>query len=173
MPTFRDKTSEVFSFCDPEIATSIGKIAEENNFMLIEKAHAKSGYKQEINLASNHIYRMPTEDAQVLLGGADVLITDYSSCFFDFMIREKPIIHYVYDFEYYKNKDRGLYYDIDEVACGSVTYNIDDLLSAIEMNLFEDVEQKNRRKMKNKFVTFESPSNCKKIVDRIFATVRM
>lgn len=172
MPTFRDKTSEVFSFCDPTIAPMIGKLAEDNNFVLIEKAHAKSGNKDEMNLAQNHIYRMPNEDAQVLLGGADCLITDYSSCFFDFMIREKPIIHYIYDYEYYKNKDRGVYYDIDDVVCGSVAYDIPELMQAIHDNLVRDIAKTRRERMRNKFITYESAENCKRIVDSMLTRIK-
>lgn len=172
MPTFRDKTADVFSFCDAHIASQIGKLAEEHHFVLIEKAHVKSGNKDEVNLKDNHIYRMPTEDAQILLGGADILITDYSSCFFDFMVRDKPIIHYIYDFDYYKTKDRGVYYEVDDVACGSVVYNEEQLLGAIEDNLISDIEKNRRNKMRNKFVSYESPENCKIIIDAIAANIR-
>lgn len=172
MPTFRDSTSEVFSFCDSKIAPIISKLAEENNFVLIEKAHVKSGNKNEINLAENHIYRMPNEDAQVLLGGADCLITDYSSCFFDYMIREKPIIHYIYDYEYYKNKDRGVYYDIEDVVCGSVAYDITELMQAIQDNMQRDIDKSRREKMRNKFITYESDENCKRIVDSILCRIK-
>ena len=115
---------------------------------------------------------MPSEDAQVLLGAANCLITDYSSCFFDYMIREKPIIHYIYDYEYYRNKDRGLYYDLADVVCGSVAYNVGDLIKAIEDNILDDVEKDRRTKMREKFVTYESSTNCKRVIDEIFKHIK-
>lgn len=172
MPTFRDKTSGVFSFCDSAIAAGIGQLAEKYNFIIVEKNHVKSDNKKEMHLKENHVYRMPMEDAQILLGAADILITDYSSCFFDFMIRKKPIIHYLYDYEYYKNKDRGVYYEVDDVVCGSVAYNEKELIGAIEDNLNLDIEANRRTEMRRKFISYESADNCKTITDEIFRRIR-
>jgi CDP-glycerol glycerophosphotransferase len=110
---------------------------------------------------------MPHLDAQTLLGAADILITDYSSCFFDYMIRNKPIIHFAYDYDYYKNQDRGLYYEIGEVAAGSVAYCQQDLFRAVEDNLISDVEHQRREKVREKFITYESPDSCKQIMEQI------
>ena len=58
-----------------------------------------------------HIRPFPTEyETYDFLTACDVLITDYSSIFFDFAATRKKIILFVYDYEDYKNK-RGLYLD--------------------------------------------------------------
>ncbi len=44
---------------------------------------------------------------------ADLLITDYSSVFFDYGILKKPIRFYMYDLEDYKDSIRGFYFGID------------------------------------------------------------
>lgn len=46
---------------------------------------------------------------------SDILITDYSSVFFDYGILKRPIIFYMYDLEYYKEQLRGFYIDINEL----------------------------------------------------------
>ena len=51
------------------------------------------------------------------MAASDILVTDYSSCFFDFLILDRPIIHFLYDYDYYKEKDRGLYYEKEGVIC--------------------------------------------------------
>lgn len=44
---------------------------------------------------------------------SDLLMTDYSSVFFDYANLKRPIIYYMYDFEQYKNEMRDFYIDID------------------------------------------------------------
>lgn len=53
-------------------------------------------------------------DMQELLVAADVLITDYSSCFIDFMHTGKPSFLYIPDEEEY-NRARGLYYPMESM----------------------------------------------------------
>src|SRR5699024_7754143 len=52
---------------------------------------------------------LPTPDIQTneILSIVDVLMSDYSSVFFDFIPTERPIVHYLYDLEEY-TKERGL-----------------------------------------------------------------
>ncbi len=49
---------------------------------------------------------------------ADVLITDYSSVFFDYAILGRPIIFYVYDLEHYRDTLRGFYFDMEKECPG-------------------------------------------------------
>lgn len=53
-------------------------------------------------------------DTCSLLAAVDVLITDYSSIFFDFLPTRRPIIHYVPDWEAYTT-ERGSYFWRDEM----------------------------------------------------------
>src|SRR5690554_2557203 len=48
-------------------------------------------------------------DSCKLLSVVDILITDYSSIFYDYLPSLKPIIHYVYDFDEYA-ENRGMYF---------------------------------------------------------------
>ena len=167
MPTFRDKKTKTESFLEPSLCQSVNQLAKDLNFVVIEKSHFQDISRGKESLRSNErIFLCPNLDAQILLAGADILITDYSSCFFDFLICDRPIIHFAYDYEYYKNKDRGLYYDIEDVACGSVATNHDELLAAIKDNICNpDLEQARRQKNRGKFIEFESGDSCKVIMD--------
>jgi CDP-glycerol glycerophosphotransferase len=46
---------------------------------------------------------------------SDLLLTDYSSVFFDYSILERPMLFYMYDLEEYADKTRGFYFDISEI----------------------------------------------------------
>ena len=111
MPTFRDKSAQSFSFFD--VSSQITDLLIENDAVVLEKPHfvdcLRSGGHHDEN---NRVFNVGNYDTQNLLASADILITDYSSCFFDFLLRDKPIIHFIYDIEQYRDNDRGLYYDI-------------------------------------------------------------
>lgn len=169
MPTFRDKKAKAESFFDLSLCQPINQMAKDLNFVLIEKSHYQDISRGNESLLSNErVFLCPNLDAQTLLAGADILITDYSSCFFDFLICDRPIIHFAYDYEYYKNKDRGLYYDIEDVACGTIATNHDEVLAAIKDNISNpDLEQARRQKNRKKFIEYESNDSCETIMEFI------
>ncbi len=70
-------------------------------------------------------------DANELLSVVDILITDYSSIFFDFLPLRKPIYFYMKDEEDY-SFERGLYFEIEELP-GSISYNMKDLLKNLNI----------------------------------------
>ena len=51
-------------------------------------------------------------DMQELLAAADCLITDYSSCAFDFMLTRRPVFLYATDIQEY-DTERGFYYPLE------------------------------------------------------------
>ena len=55
----------------------------------------------------------PSIDADELLSVTDLLITDYSSIFFDFLLTDRPMIFYTPDLESYR-QSRGLYLGLHE-----------------------------------------------------------
>lgn len=67
-----------------------------------------------------------------LLLVSDILITDYSSIFFDFLILDRKVIFYMPDLNEYLNESRGFYLNnIEEGLPGSITKNIPELLHSI------------------------------------------
>lgn len=70
------------------------------------------------------------ENLNHLLAITDVLITDYSTIVYDSAAAGIPFICFGFDYERY-NKERGFYYDLNEVYPGGVMYNEDEVLSRI------------------------------------------
>ncbi len=62
---------------------------------------------------------------------SDMLITDYSSVFFDYANLSRPIIFYMYDFEEYKNKMRDFYLSIEDLP-GPIVKDEVNLLKEIK-----------------------------------------
>ena len=62
---------------------------------------------------------------------ADLLITDYSSVFFDYAILRRPMLFYMYDLENYRDALRGFYFDLAELP-GPVLADQEALAQAIQ-----------------------------------------
>ena len=62
---------------------------------------------------------------------SDILITDYSSVFFDFANLKRPIIFYMYDLEEYRDKSNGFYIDLKELPW-KITRTQEELEKEIE-----------------------------------------
>ena len=61
---------------------------------------------------------------------SDMLVSDYSSIFFDYSITGKPMLCYAYDYEIYAAK-RGVYFDIrEELQCANIVSE-EDLLNEV------------------------------------------
>lgn len=70
-----------------------------------------------------------------ILSVSDLLITDYTSAYFDFLLLNKPIIFNFYDKDRY-NEARGFSYEpIEEICAGDIVTSYNDLLDAIKINL--------------------------------------
>ena len=170
MPTFRDETEKIVDLGSDEYAQWLEPLLMTYNAILIQKAHIvtqqrNKGYDE---MSSKRIVRLNDVPAQELMAATDILITDYSSCFFDYLILDRPIIHFLYDYDYYSDEDRGLYYSKDEVVCGDVVTDGSSLKQAIIRNL--DNPRKDillRKERKQKYITYESKDSCKKVAELV------
>ena len=87
-------------------------------------------------------------DINDLLLITDVLITDYSSVIFDYLLVDKPIVYYAYDLEDYQG-GRGLYFPFEEYVYGIVARKQDELINAIKA---EDMCEEKRSAFRKKFM---------------------
>ncbi len=71
------------------------------------------------------------EDIRELYLLADLLITDYSSVFFDYGNLKRPIIFFVYDIETYRDQLRGFYFDFESEAPGPLVKSTTEVITEI------------------------------------------
>lgn len=111
----------------------LGKILSENDAVIIAKFHPRQD--KDVFVKSNDIifYNSSFEYTLYdLLSVADILISDYSSVCYDFMLLKKQIIFNFYDYGKYEST-RGFSYDpIDFFSPGIIAYNETELYQAIE-----------------------------------------
>jgi CDP-glycerol glycerophosphotransferase len=97
---------------------------------------------------------------------ADILITDYSSVFFDYAILQRPIIFFVYDIEEYRDDIRGFYFKFEEKAPGPLVKTTDeviDTMRSIEANGFEMPER-----FYHVFCHLEDGHATERVVEQVF-----
>lgn len=175
MPTFRNN-GEVYSFHNFRDKECLEKYLEEHNAIIVQKAHyVNQKLKCKSDLKTyNRIINLNEIDAQRLLCATNLLVTDYSSCFFDYLLLNRPIVHFLYDYEYYRDKDRGLYYPKEEVAAGSVAVNEAELIQDIFENLeHPNLYEKQREIIRSEFLTYENILSCESITKQIFEKIRL
>lgn len=103
-------------------------------------------------------------DINDLLIVSDILITDYSSVIFDYLLLDKPIIYYTYDLEKY-NEERGLYFDFEEYVYGNIATNIEELIKCIKK---PSMDKEKRKKFYKKFMSACDGNSTKKTYEYIF-----
>lgn len=130
-----------------------------SDYVLLMRAHYE--VSKVMNIDENDFVKDMTDypDLNELLIAADILISDYSSVYFDYSITGKPILHFTYDYEKY-SRERGMYIDIRDYFNGSA--NEDDLIRIIkEMN---EQKEKNRTiRFRSKFVNHYGNATIKAV----------
>ncbi|MEO6205222.1 MAG: CDP-glycerol glycerophosphotransferase family protein, partial [Mycobacteriales bacterium] len=66
-----------------------------------------------------------------LLAAADLLVTDYSSSLFDFALTGRPMVFFAYDLEDYRDRQRGLYFDMETELPGPVVRTTDEVSALV------------------------------------------
>ncbi|MCG3714074.1 CDP-glycerol glycerophosphotransferase family protein [Aliarcobacter butzleri] len=113
---------------------------------------------------SNIFFHNGYGDIYPLLKYVDILVSDYSSIIYDFLLLNKPIIFYIYDIEEYK-KNVQLLFDYDEFSPGIKVKTQEKLENAF---LEEDKYIEKREAIKNLFFDKIAQNiSSKNIIDTI------
>ncbi len=100
---------------------------------------------------------------------SDLLITDYSSVFFDYGNLKRPMIFYVYDIDNYRDKLRGFYFDFETEAPGPLVKSTEEVIHSIkDCNNNNPVHSESFKRFYEKFCYLESGQSSKKVVDHVF-----
>lgn len=106
-------------------------------------------------------------DANEMMRITDILITDYSSIFFDFLATGKTILFYSWDKDLYSH-DRGMYYQESELP-GPVLSTVEEVVHAIQ-NIDEVNRQieGNYKRMQSLMVPYDDGHATERYIDAIF-----
>ena len=133
MPTFRDsgENSDNDNFFNLK---EIDQICKDKKTIFLIKPHRYTKIKNDKRTYSNIIFINKGYDIYPLLKYINVLITDYSSIYYDFLLTGKPTIFYIYDYNDYIYKNRDLAMPFLENIDGTVCHDFNSLLEKIKKN---------------------------------------
>lgn len=100
---------------------------------------------------------------------SDILMTDYSSVFFDYANLQRPILFYTYDLEKYRDTLRGFYIDVEKEVPGPLLKTTEEVIDAIK-NLPEINEQYKHKydEFYRRFCHWDDGRAAQKVVEQVF-----
>ena len=98
---------------------------------------------------------------------SDILITDYSSVFFDYANLKRPMIFYMYDLEHYRDESNGFYIDVEEELPGKIVRTDDDLIKEIKRVSKEFKYDEKYKKFNEKYNYLDDGQASKRVVEKI------
>lgn len=125
VPTFRKDMADPFS--GGMDLSRLSEFACRHNCVVVLKLHPFMQGRYAINQYPNLLEYAPSGDIYPLMAKCDILITDYSSIFFDFLLLDRPIVFFAPDLEAYLMHDRGMYFDYAAMTPGAKCYRYDEL----------------------------------------------
>ncbi len=131
-PTWRDdeRVDDALGFRLALDAERFGERLGEGHVLLLRLHHLVPDAQRGRDL-SGVVDVSDHPDINDLYLAADVLVTDYSSAMFDFALTGRPILLFAHDLEHYRDRLRGFYFDLHEIAPGPVLRTADQVLDAL------------------------------------------
>jgi len=162
-PTYRSNRTFTTPFSKSDII-SLNKTLKELNSILILKPHMVmerilfENY-ENIKILNKRI------DFQELLIISDALISDYSGAWIDYLLTLKPILLFPYDLDKY-SKEKGLNYNLEEIAPGPILYTTNELIDAIKnIDIIDKDYKQKREKIRDRFNKYKDGESNKRILN--------
>ncbi len=168
-PTFRDNQhqSGVGYTYKAEVNFDLLQEKLKEDYVILFRAHYLVANSFEFEKYKNFVYNVSQyNDINDLYIISDLLITDYSSVFFDFANLKRPIIFYMYDLKQYKENLRGFYINILELP-GEIVEKEEELINVIK-NSENFVYDEKYKKFNEKYNYLDDGQAAKRVVEKIF-----
>lgn len=186
-PTFRvwddreegvPKKKNFFNFLDYKEEVFRGYL-EKNEILFLLKIHPQEEeyyLRTLMNLDKGNIILITSEmlhanlmDLYDILGATDILITDYSSVYFDFLLINKPIIFVPTDLKEYSESRGFILEPYDFWAPGPKATNFKDFLEELGKCIKNPDYYKKERKLVNDIVNkYQDNKSCERVYDLVF-----
>lgn len=168
-PTWRDNqydSSKGYVYENPvDFAYLQKNLGEE--YIILFRAHYLVADNFDFDAYAGFLYDVSKyDDINELYIIADLLITDYSSVFFDYAILRRPMLFYMYDMEEYRDKMRGFYLDVDDLP-GPIVRTEKELADAVRTAGREEGEAGRLKEFNDKYNSMNDGRAAKRLVDII------
>lgn len=169
-PTWRDNqhdASKGYVYKNPvDFKYLQEKLGDE--YIILFRAHYLVANSFDFSMYKDFLYDVSSyDDINELYIISDMLITDYSSVFFDYAILERPMLFYMYDMEEYRDEMRGFYLDVSELP-GPIVTDEKSLVSEISDAQKHGVDCENVKEFNKKFNLKNDGNAAERLVQIIF-----
>lgn len=175
-PTFRaDQEKGYYRFTEDEVRQLADWLTRNNMAMGIREHMADTARLYSSQLRGECFFDASERhypDIELLYRHADMLLTDYSSCFIDFMLTGRPMASFAFDYDSYANSQRGLFYDQEMVFPGPVCSSFSDLMQGLEKLLspISEMEQAAYDWKVSFFHKYRDNHNADRVIEKVVAT---
>ncbi len=166
-PTFRDNNHETGVGYTWDLGFQIDRLKEElgDEFIMLFRTHYFIGNTIDLSQHKDFIINVTNyPEINDLYLVADLLITDYSSVFFDYAVLKRPIIYYMYDLAEYRDDVRGFYLDLNELP-GDIVEKEEDLIESIRNTARFKLDDK-YKEFNEKYNYLEDGNASKRVIDQ-------
>ncbi|WP_443217486.1 CDP-glycerol glycerophosphotransferase family protein [Sporolactobacillus sp. CQH2019] len=147
-----------------------GQLAD--NYVIILRMHYLIAGRLDLGAYAGFAFDFSHyDDIRDLYLISDLLITDYSSVFFDYANLRRPMIFFAYDIDRYRDFLRGFYFDFEKTAPGPIVRTTDEVIQAVR-----ETERPGFRLSENfepffqKFCSLEDGRATERVVRRVFGS---
>lgn len=169
-PTFRnDQENGYYNFSKDEI-DQLSALLKENNCVLGIREHMAdtSGTYGSVFVGETFINLTESifKNVEIVLRCSDIVITDYSSCFIDFLLTGRPVISFAFDRDSYLN-ERGMFYDLDWCFPGPVVTEFPDLIQSLDSALNGTFDRDMYNQKRSIFLEYMDSKNSNRVYNKI------
>lgn len=168
-PTFRDNHYEFsvgFRYTGELDFDALQQEIGEDCVILF-RAHCQIADRFDFRKYNGFVYDVSKyEDVNELYAISDLLITDYSSVFFDYSNLKRPMIFYMYDLKEYQDDVRDFYLDLEELP-GPIVETQVELTASIKNQLDHFVYDDKYQRFNEKFNYLDGGDCSSRVLERI------
>ena len=169
-PTWRDDQYKSGTGYSYNLALDFDKFRDKfsDEYVLLFRTHYLIAEIVDLTKYEGFIYNVSDySDINDLYILADMIITDYSSVFFDYANLKRPMLFYMYDLEDYKNNARDFYFDLDLLP-GPIIEKENDLYKEIaNIDKYWKKYKEKYEKFNKKFNYLDDKDSSKRVLDEI------
>lgn len=168
-PTWRDNQHDSATGYSYTLGADFNRLREAlgEEYVILFRAHYLVASQFDFAAYAGFVYDVSSyPDINDLYLAADLLITDYSSVFFDYALLRKPMVFYMYDLAAYRDDIRGFYIGLEELP-GPIVETEEDLIAAIPAQLSRSGPDAHYEAFLNKFAPFDDGQASRRVVEII------
>lgn len=171
-PTWRDDEFYERGKYKFTLKLNLKKMQKElgNEYIILLRMHYFIASEMDITGYEGFVYDFSSyNDIAELYLMTDILITDYSSVFFDYANLKRPILFFTYDLEKYRDTLRGFYIDIEKDVPGPLLRTSNQVIEAIkDINTITEEYKETYDIFYDRFCDWDDGNAAKKTVEKVF-----